>query len=51
MIFRLPPEAHDPEPPPFFGRWNVVYAVVLGWLVFLIVVFAAFTRYFSGYFQ
>jgi hypothetical protein len=44
---KLPPEAHDPEPPPFLGSWRNVYAVVLGWLTFLIGVFYLFTRYFE----
>ena len=48
--FKLPEEAHDPEPPPFLGTWNVVYAAVLGWLLVLILVFAAFTRYFSRFY-
>ena len=49
-MFKLPVETHDPEPPPILGKWNVVYAVVLGWLLFLILVFAAFTRYFSRFY-
>jgi hypothetical protein len=44
---RLPPDAHDPEPPPFLGTWPRVYALVLVWLGFLILLFYAFTRYFA----
>ena len=44
---RLPPEARDPEPPPILGSWGNVYAVVLGWLTFLIGLFYLFTRYFE----
>ena len=47
MAFKLPVEAHDPEPPPVLGSWTAVYVAVLGWLMFLILVFAAFTRYFK----
>ena len=35
------------EPPPFFGTWPRVYTFVLVYLAALIVVFYAFTRYFS----
>ena len=34
-------------PPPFLGTWPRVYTVVLVYLAALIVVFYAFTRYFS----
>lgn len=44
---RFPPEAQDPEPPPVLGCWRNVYAVVLGWLTFLIGMFYLFTRYFE----
>jgi hypothetical protein len=44
---RLPPEARDPEPPPFLHSWRNVYALVLGWLTFLIGMFYLFTRYFE----
>jgi hypothetical protein len=49
---RLPPEAQDPEPPPIepppiLGSWRNIYAVVLGWLTFLIGLFYLFTRYFE----
>ncbi len=35
------------EPPPFLGAWPRVYAVVLGYLAALILLFYAFTRFFS----
>lgn len=44
---KLPPETHDNEPPPFLGTWLNVYLMVLGWLVVLILIFYAFTRYFA----
>ena len=47
MKFRLPPETYDAEPPPFLGSWRTVYIFVIGWLVFLIALFYAFTRYFA----
>jgi hypothetical protein len=47
MKFRLPDSAYDPEPPPVLGTWRTVYAATLLWLLFLIVLFYGFTRYFS----
>ena len=47
MKFTLPPEAYDAEPPPVLRTWRNVYIFVLGWLVLLIAVFYAFTRYFA----
>jgi hypothetical protein len=44
---RLPPETYDPEPPPILRNWKNLYTVVLAWLVFVIAVCYAFTRYFS----
>jgi len=35
------------EPPPFLGAWRRVYSAVLIYLAALIVLFYAFTRYFS----
>jgi len=35
------------EPPPFLGTWPRVYAAVLIYLAVLIVLFYAFTRFFS----
>lgn len=35
--------APDDGPPPFLGSWSRVYAVVLGFLAFLIVVLRVFT--------
>ncbi|HYA16041.1 MAG TPA: hypothetical protein VEF06_01175 [Bryobacteraceae bacterium] len=47
MRLKLPIETYDTEPPPILGRWRNVYLVVLAWLAFLILLFYAFTRYFS----
>jgi hypothetical protein len=44
---KLPPEIYDCEPPPILGRWRNVNVVVFVWLTFLILLFYAFTRYFS----
>jgi hypothetical protein len=44
---RLPAEAYDNEPPPILGTWSRIYTVVLLWLVFVIGVCYAFTRYFK----
>lgn len=35
------------DPPPILGTWRRLYAAVLGWLIFLIVVFYIFARRFS----
>jgi hypothetical protein len=35
------------DPPPFLGTWNHVYAAVVVYLFFLIVLFYAFMRQFS----
>jgi hypothetical protein len=35
------------EPPPILGTWRRLYAAVLGWLFFLIVVFYLFARRFA----
>ena len=35
------------EEPPFGGSWRVLYAIVIGNLVLLILLFYAFTRAFS----
>jgi hypothetical protein len=35
------------EPPPFLGTWSRVYAFVVVYLVFLIVLFYWFTRAFT----
>ena len=34
----------DGDKPPFFDTWPRLYAFVAAWLVFLIVLFYAFTR-------
>jgi hypothetical protein len=42
------PAAQDgEEQPPFGGSWRVLYAVVIGNLVLLILLFYAFTKAFS----
>jgi hypothetical protein len=35
------------EPPPIVGSWRVIYAVVIGNLALLIILFYVFTRVFS----
>jgi hypothetical protein len=35
------------EPPPILGSWNRLYAVVLGWLALLILLFYIITGIFS----
>jgi hypothetical protein len=35
------------EPPPFLGSWRRVYWAVIGWLVFLILLFYGFSRRFA----
>ena len=47
MKIRLPAETYDNEPPPVLGTWGRVYSFVLLWLVFVIGVCYAFTRYFQ----
>jgi hypothetical protein len=32
------------EPPPILGTWRRVYAVVIGWIVLLIILFFWFTK-------
>jgi hypothetical protein len=44
---KLPVEIRNNEPPPILGSWRNLNILVLAWLVFLIVVFYCFTRYFS----
>jgi hypothetical protein len=38
-----PPE----EPPPILGAWPRLYATVIGWLIFLILIFYCFARKFA----
>ncbi len=35
------------EPPPILKSWRRLYAAVIGWLVFLIVIFYLFTKRFT----
>ena len=47
---RPPPEERsDAEPPglPGFRTWRAVYLFVFGWFVLVVVLLAAFTRFFS----
>jgi len=44
---KLPVELRGGEPPPILGRWRNLNIVVLCWLAFLILLFYAFTQYFS----
>jgi hypothetical protein len=49
-VKRPPPEERsDAEPPglPGFHTWRAVYVVVFGWFVLVVVLLAAFTRFFS----
>jgi len=32
-------QTSDPDLPPFIKSWNQFYAIVIGWLVLLIIVF------------
>ena len=43
----LPPEMREGEPPPILGRWRNMNIAVLAWLAILILLFYAFTQYFS----
>jgi hypothetical protein len=44
---KLPVEIRNNEPPPILGSWRNLNIVVLAWLAFLILLFYAFTQYFS----
>ena len=44
---QTPPAPEGEEPPPIGGSWRVLYAVVIGNLALLILLFYAFTRAFS----
>jgi hypothetical protein len=46
-MLKLPIETYDSQPPPILHSWRNIYIVVIAWLALLIVVFYAFTRYFS----
>jgi hypothetical protein len=43
------PQREEPveETPPLLGAWRNVYLAVAGWLLFLILLFYAFTRGFA----
>jgi hypothetical protein len=43
----MPEDPIKDEPPPFLGRWERVYAVVLVELALLILAFYLFTVYFQ----
>lgn len=40
-------EGEELDPPPFFKSWRGMYALLLGTLVVLIILFYLFTIYFS----
>ncbi|HKG08876.1 MAG TPA: hypothetical protein VKB19_20565 [Pedobacter sp.] len=40
------PEGLGQELPPFVKTWRQFYRLLIGWLVFLILMFYAFTQYF-----
>jgi hypothetical protein len=42
----LPPKPAEDDPPPFFGTWPRVYAVVLGYLTVLILILYTLTALF-----
>lgn len=42
------PRFTEDEPPPFLGKWGRIYALVLCYLAFLIVVFYLFARAFAS---
>jgi hypothetical protein len=44
---KLPVEMRDCEPPPILRQWRNLNIVVIAWLAFLILLFYAFTQYFS----
>jgi hypothetical protein len=46
----MKPESHlqnEKELPPFVKTWRQFYRLLIGWLVFLILIFYAFTKYFE----
>ncbi|WP_169304457.1 hypothetical protein [Pedobacter frigoris] len=40
-------DTEEQDLPPFVKTWKQFYRLLIGWLVFLILVFYAFTRYFE----
>jgi hypothetical protein len=48
MIEEEPAADHTgQELPPFVKTWKQFYRLLIGWLVFLILIFYAFTKYFE----
>ena len=41
------PLQNEQELPPFVKTWRQFYRLLIGWLVFLIFIFYAFTQYFQ----
>lgn len=41
-------ESNEFEKPPIFGTWEMFYSVVIGELLFLIVLFYLFGKYFGA---
>jgi hypothetical protein len=44
---KLDRSGQSEEPPPFLGSWRRLYAAVIVWLAFLILLFYAFSRRFA----
>jgi hypothetical protein len=42
-----PTDQPGQELPPFVKTWKQFYRLLIGWLVFLILIFYAFTKYFE----
>ena len=42
-----PTDKETQELPPFVKTWKQFYRLLIGWLVFLILIFYAFTKYFE----
>lgn len=48
MIEEEPAADHnEQELPPFVKTWKQFYRLLIGWLVFLVLMFYAFTKYFE----
>nr|WP_198160599.1 hypothetical protein [Pedobacter panaciterrae] len=41
------PGKPEQELPPFVKTWKQFYRLLIGWLIFLILIFYAFTKYFE----
>ncbi|SMD02092.1 hypothetical protein [Pedobacter africanus] len=47
MTEEEPTDKEAQELPPFVKTWRQFYRLLIGWLVFLILIFYAFTKYFE----